>query len=137
MPNRLRVFYSVLIASLMFIPATALYRELTMRSDIWWTPAALAVSLPDSKDRVEIYLRGQPLVALVEHKQLSIADGGAPRVVGGQDVKLRFNNWDRIRAARLPLHLIYAAAMGGGIVLLALVATGRLTKGSEREAAAA
>jgi len=128
MPNRLRVFYSVLIASLMFIPATALYRDLTTRSDIWWTPAALAVSLPDSKDRVEIYLRGQPLVGLVEHNQLSITDGGVPRVVSGQDVKLRFNNWDRIRAARLPLHLIYAAAMGGGIVLLALVATGLLTK---------
>ena len=137
MPNRLRVFYSVLIASLMFIPATALYRDLTTRSDIWWTPAALAVSLPDSKDRVEIYLRGQPLVGLVEHNQLSITDGGVPRVVSGQDVKLRFNNWDRIRAARLPLHLIYAAAIGGGMVLLGLVATGRLTTRSVREAAAA
>ena len=137
MPNRLRVFHSVLIASLMFIPATALYRDLTTRSDIWWTPAALAVSLPDSKDRVEIYLRGQPLVGLVEHNQLSITDGGVPRVVSGQEVKLRFNNWDRIRAARLPLHLIYAAAIGGGMVLLGLVATGRLTIRSERKAAAA
>jgi hypothetical protein len=137
MPNRLRVFYSVLTASLMLIPATALYRELMTRSDIWWTPRALAVSLPDSKNRVEIYLRGQPLVALVEHEQLSITDGGAPRVVSGQDVKLRFNNWDRIRAERLPLHLIYAAAIGGGIVLLGLVATGRLTTRPEREAVAA
>jgi len=137
MPNRLRVFYSVLTASLILIPAAALYRELLTRSDIWWTPAALAVSLPDSKDRVEIYLGGQPLIALLEHEQLSISDGGAPRVVSGQDVKLRFNNWDRIRATRLPFHLVYAAAIGGGIVLLGLVAAGRLTTGSEREATAA
>src|SRR6266511_2156854 len=52
MPPRLRVFYSVLTAALLFIPVVALYSELSKRSDIWWTPPSMALSLADSKDRV-------------------------------------------------------------------------------------
>src|SRR5262245_21277704 len=137
MPQRLRVFYSILTAGLLLIPAVALYSELAKRSDIWWTPAAMAVSLPDSRDRVEIYVRGQPLGTLLEHKQVSIVDGATPRVLSTQEIGLRFNNWDRVRAARLPLLLIYAAACGAGLVLLVLIATGRLAYRGEREAIAA
>src|SRR5262245_65403210 len=101
MPQRLRVFYSLLTASLLLIPAVALYSELAKRSDIWWTPAAMAVSLPDSRDRVEIYVRGQPLGTLLEHKQVSIVDGATPRVLSKQESGHRFNNWDGVHRARM------------------------------------
>jgi hypothetical protein len=39
MPTRLRVFYSVLNAALLLIPAVALFSELR-RSDVWRTPPA-------------------------------------------------------------------------------------------------
>src|SRR5262245_12676728 len=106
MPQRLRVFYSVLTAALLLIPAVALYSELGRRSDIWWTPAAMAVSLSDSRDRVEIYVRDQPLGTLLEHQQVSVVDGPMSRVLSAQEIRLRFNNWDRVRAGRLPLLLI-------------------------------
>ncbi len=137
MPPRLRLFYSVLTAVLLLIPAAALYSEFAKRADIWWTPAAMAVSLPDSRDRVEIYVRGQLLGTVLEHQQVSTTDGPAPRVLSAQDIGLRFNNWDRVRAARLPLLLIYAAACGAGLVLLVLIGTGRLAYRGEREAVAA
>jgi len=57
MPLRLRLFFSVLIVALLLIPATALYGELSSRSDIWWTPPPMAPSLSESQDRVEIYVR--------------------------------------------------------------------------------
>jgi len=71
MPPRLRIFYSLLIASLQLIPVVALY-----------------------------------------------------------------SNWDRVRGQHLMPMLIYAAACGGGLVLLLVVATGRLAYRGEREAGA-
>jgi hypothetical protein len=76
MPPRLRRLFLVLLAVLFCIPALALYREFSRRADIWWTPAPLALSLADSKDRVEIYARGQPLGTLVQQQRLSILEGG-------------------------------------------------------------
>ncbi len=126
MPPRIRLFYLGLIAVLLLIPALALYRELSRRADIWWTPAAMALSLPAAQDRVEIYVRGTPLGTLVDQKQLWIIDQAGRSAISAQDIGLRFNNWDRIRGARVPLLLLYAAACGAGVVLLVLVATGRL-----------
>ncbi len=126
MPPRIRLFYLGLIAVLLLIPALALYRELSRRADIWWTPAAMALSLPAAQDRVEIYVRGTPLGTLVDRKQLWIIDQAGRSAISAQDIGLRFNNWDRIRGARVPLLLLYAAACGAGVVLLVLVATGRL-----------
>ncbi len=132
MPPRLRVFYSVLTAALLFIPAVALYSELSKRSDIWWTPQSMALSLADSKDRVEVYARGQALGTLLDRKQLSMSDGTASRLLTAQDIGLRFNNWDRVRAERLRLLLFYAAACGFGAALLLVIATGRLAYRGEK-----
>ena len=126
MPPRIRLFYSGLIAVLLLIPALALYRELSRRADIWWTPAAMALSVSAAQDRVEIYVRGTPLATLLDRKQLWITDQAGRSAIGAQDISLRLNNWDRIRGARVPLLLIYAAACGAGVVLLIVVATGRL-----------
>jgi hypothetical protein len=132
MPLRLRLSYSALIVALLLIPATALYRELSSRPDIWWTPLPLALTLSESQDRVELYVRGKPLGALLEARQLSVADGAEPSVLGVDEIRLRFNNWDRVRVERLPVLLMYAAGCGGGVVLLLLIATGRLAYRGER-----
>jgi len=132
MPPRLRVFYSLLTASLLLIPIVALYSELASRSDIWWTPPASALSLTESKDRVQIFAEGRPLETLLERKQVSITDGAASHVLTTQEIGLRFNNWDRVRGQRLPLLLFYAAACGAGVILLLVIATGRLAYREER-----
>ena len=137
MPLRLRLFFSALIAALLLIPATALYRELSGRSDIWWTPLPMAPSLSESRDRVEIYVRGKPLGDLLEARRLSLADEAGPSVLGADEIRLRFNNWDRVRVVRLPILLMYAASCGGGAALLLLIATGRLAYRRERGSLAA
>jgi len=136
MPPRLRVFYSLLITVLLLIPAIALTGEFSRRADIWWTPLPLALSLADSKERVEIYVGGKPLAALVEHGQVAITDAAGSHVLTAKEIGLRFNNRDRIRAQRLPLLLLYAAACGGGAVLLLLLATGGMAYKGEHEAVA-
>jgi hypothetical protein len=126
MAIRPRLFYSALTASLLFIPVVALYSELSRRPDIWWTPAPMALSLSESQDRVEIYVRGKPVAAVLEARQLSVTDEGRSIALSPQDVRLRLNNWDRVRVGRLPLLLLYAAAIGAGVLLVLLNATGRL-----------
>ena len=126
MPPRIRLFYSGLIAVLLLIPALALYRELSRRPDIWWTPAAMALSLPAAQDRVEIYVRGRPLGTLLEQGRISVTDSAGSHVLNAQEIAVRLNNWDRMRIERLPLLLFYAAACGAGVIVLLVVATGRL-----------
>ena len=133
MPTRLRLFYSGLMAALLMIPLVALYRDLAARSDIWWTPMPMALSLAEARDRVEIYAQGQRLDSLLSRTQLSIADPAGPRVLAAEDVRLRFNNWDRVRVGRMSRFLANAAACGGVIVLLVLVATGRLAYRGEKD----
>ena len=41
MPPRIRVFFSAILIVLFLIPALALYRELSQRADIWWTPQTM------------------------------------------------------------------------------------------------
>ncbi len=133
MPPRLRLFYSGLTLGLLLIPAVALYSELARRSDIWWTPPAMASTLGDSRDRVEIYMGDKPLAARLTAQQLWIRDETGSRVVSADDIRVRFNNWERIRTARLPLLLVCAAALGAGLVILLVVATGRLAYRGEPE----
>jgi len=137
MPPRLRLFYSGLTLGLLLIPAVALYSELARRSDIWWTPPAMASTLGDSRDRVEIYMGDKPLAARLTAQQLWIRDETGSRVVGADEIRVRFNNWERMRTARLPLLLVCAAALGAGLVIFLVIATGRLAYRGEREPVAA
>jgi hypothetical protein len=97
----------------------------------------MALSLTDSQDRVRIYARGKPLGVLLEAKQLWIREAAGSSALDPREVGLRFNNWDRVRAARIPMLLTYSAVFGAGVVLLLLIATGRLAYRGEKEPIAA
>ena len=137
MPSRLRLFYSLLIGALLFTPAFTISRELFRSADIWWTPLALASSLSGSKDRVEVYAHGKPLQDLLAAQQLWLRLDTVSRPLTTQEIRLRFNNSDSVRAKRLPLLLVDAASCGAGAVLLLLIATGRLAYRGEKAPVAA
>jgi hypothetical protein len=137
MAPRIRPVFSALSLVFFFMAAVPLFRELSRRSDIWWTPHAMAVPFTESKDRVEIYARGKPLAALLQAGQLRIAEDGGCTVVAPSEVGLRFNNWDRVRAERLPLLMVYAVVCGVTALMFLLVLTGRLASRGERGRGAA
>lgn len=126
MPPRNRMFFAILMLVLLFIPAVALFRELSRQSDIWWTPPTKLVSINEGADRVVVNVRGKTLGELLSGGKLMIADGTSTAALSTNDVGLRFNNWDRIRASRIPMLLLYAAVIGAGLMLLALIVSGRL-----------
>jgi len=133
MPPRIRLLFSALSLALFLVAAVPLYGELSRRSDIWWTPHAMLVPLAESKDRVEIYVHGKPLAALLQAGKLRIAEDGGLSALATSDVGLRFNNWDRVRVERLPLLLVCAAGCGITACMLLLVLTGRLAYRGEIE----
>jgi hypothetical protein len=120
--------------SLFFVSAAPLYREFSQRGDIWWTPSAMMVPLAESQDRVEIYARGEPLAALLQAGQVRIEEDHVSSVLTVADVGLRFNNWDRVRAQRLPMLLVSAVGAGIAAFLFILVLTGRLGYRGDRSA---
>ena len=126
MPPRNRMFFAVLMLVLMFIPGVALFTELSRRSDIWWTPPTMLVPITEGADRVVVNIRGRPLSELLNGRRLLIADGASTAALSTSDVGLRFNNWDRIRASRIPILLLYAAVIGAGLMLFAVIVSGRL-----------
>ena|SRR5437870_1172809 len=137
MPPRMRFLFSTMSVTLFLVAAVPLYREWSRRTDIWWTPHAMLVPLAESTDRVEIYARGQPLAALLQAGQVRIAEDGRTSGLMPSDIGLRFNNWDRVRAERLPALLVSAAGCAVAALMFFLVATGRLAYRGERGAVAA
>src|SRR5215510_11167903 len=104
-----RNFYWVLLpAVLLLIPAIQLYQFFRQSDAIWWTPRAMMIPLVESQDRVEIYVGDTHLLTLLETGQILVTTGSTTRVVTPSDVGLRLNNWDRVRAARIPLLLVSA-----------------------------
>src|SRR5439155_26293908 len=92
------------------------------------------LSLSESENTVRTFPKGHPLATLVEQKHVSITDGATSHVLTPQEIGLRFNNWDRVRVQRLPILLIYSAAIGAGLVVILATATGRLAYRGERPA---
>ena len=113
--------YLLIIGSIfLFSSGLNLVRLWGQRPDIWWTPPDMAVALAASGDRVKIYVRGEPLEEALSggHLQLATDSGVAP--LAPADVTLRFNNYDRVRAGRLPGVLSASVGVGAALVLLVI-----------------
>jgi len=109
---RLRTFLFIFGGAFFVLSALQIVRFLNQPADIWWTPKALGLPLADASDRVEVYVRD---VALQEHVKAGrlqlLTDTGATPVTES-DMRLRFNNWDRIRAQRIPSLLTAGIGLG-------------------------
>ena len=109
---RLRTFLLIFGGVFFLMSALQIVRFLNQPANIWWTPKALSLPLADTSDRVEVYVRD---VALQEHVKAGrvqlLTDAGATSVTES-DVRLRFNNWDRVRAERIPSLLSAGIGLG-------------------------
>ena len=132
MPPRVRFLFLTMNVTLFFVAAVPLYRELSRPKDIWWTPRAMLVPLAESADRVEIYARGRPLTGLLQAGQIRITEDARTSELTPGEVSLRFNNWDRLRAERLPVLVASAAGCAIAAVMFLLVLTGRLAYRAEQ-----
>jgi hypothetical protein len=104
--------FSLVFGGIFFLmSALQIVRFFNQRVDIWWTPKALSLRLADSSDRVEVYVRDVTLPDHIKAGRVQLLTDAGAAPVTESDMRLRFNNWDRIRAERIP------ALVGNGIVL--------------------
>lgn len=115
---RSRVFLLIFGGVFFLTSAVKFVQYFSQPADIWWTPKALAVPLVESSDRVEIYVRDVGLVEQIKGDRLRVLGDGGATPVTKSDVRLRFNNWDRIRAQRMGSLLGAAVALGASAVFL-------------------
>ncbi|MFO1265504.1 MAG: hypothetical protein U1F67_01050 [Rubrivivax sp.] len=106
--------YLLIFGGIFFLmSALQLGRFFTERSDIWWTPQALAVPLAGSADRVRVYVDDVALEDLVRAGRIRVLAASEATPIAAPDIRLRFNNRDQVRAARIPA--LIGAAFAAGV----------------------
>jgi hypothetical protein len=87
----------------------------------WWTPRSLALTPEESRDRVRVLVSGTPLAEHLEAGTLKVAAAGeSPRPLTAEEVRFRFNNWDRVRADLYFQAIFSASYTTAGVLLLAV-----------------
>ena len=113
-------FYLLLFGGMFFLTSCAqLIRFYYQRDDIWWTPVTSPLSLEQSRERVEVYVRGVRLQNALQSGHLQMVGDSGPTSITASDIGIRLNNNDRVKVERLPLMVMSAAGAGfTGLVLL-------------------
>jgi len=93
-----------------------------MPDDVWWTPKAMAQTLGDARERVEVYARGESIENELSAGRL-VLDGER---LAPEDLRVRLNHRDRVKLQRVPMALLDALVAGMGLTLLALGVMGWL-----------
>jgi hypothetical protein len=106
------------------------------RSDIWWTPIELAWTLPAAANEFELYLGGELMQRQVERGALAVQnENGAMRPVAPTEIKVRLNNWQKIRAERLHGAVFAAFSLGISLTCLVLGLIGQVRSRKENRSA--
>jgi len=89
--------------------------------DIWWTPASLALPLQETKQEFRVFLSGEPLQGHLERGSLSATDpNGRSYQVVSEDIRVRLNNWNKVRASHLHSAVLSAFMLGVSVTFLLL-----------------
>lgn len=86
---------------------------------MWWTPMNMALSLEQSKTEFELYIQKEMLQNHIEKGTLLLAgEKRTPTKVTAGDVKIRLNNWHKVKAEKLNYCVITVFFLGASLALL-------------------
>jgi hypothetical protein len=89
--------------------------------DIWWTPMSMALPLNETQQEFELYIKDELLQKHLEAGALSVADKtGKSFFVGSDDIKIRLNNWNKMKSSMLNSAAISAFSLGISLAVLIL-----------------
>jgi hypothetical protein len=128
----LRKFLLVFGGVFFLMSAAQLVRLFQQPADIWWTPMAQGVPLVDSSSRVVVYIRDGALAEHLKAGRLLLQTEAGTAPIAESEVRMRFNNWDRVRAERSPSLIGFGICLGasGVFFLLGLLGWGPVTAAS-------
>jgi hypothetical protein len=90
--------------------------------NIWWTPLELALPLAATADEFELRIGGELLQRQLERGALAVKDEKKDAMcpVALAEIRIRLNNWQKIRAERLHGAVFAALSLGISLSCLAL-----------------
>lgn len=96
------------------------YLEVTKgNKDMWWTPMNMALSLDQSRTEFELYIQNEMLQKHIEKGTLLVAgEKGTPTKVTAGDVKIRLNNWPKVKVEKLNYCVMTVFFLGASLALL-------------------
>ncbi|MCX6647268.1 MAG: hypothetical protein NTY09_13060 [bacterium] len=114
--QKLAVLFLGLMLSL--ITGSHLLRLSMERDDIWWTPETMLVTLDNSVNRLDVFVKNERLVDLLDGHKLWVDTGDDFVAVTKEDIGFRINNWDMVRASGIPEFVMNTAGLMLGLVVL-------------------
>ncbi|MBS3733859.1 MAG: hypothetical protein KGY99_02925 [Phycisphaerae bacterium] len=84
----------------------------------WWTPSTDPLTLADSRDRVEVLVDGTLIQRRIAEGEVLLRRKGGTESLTRDDVGIRFNNVDRVRASRRWPMTVAGGLIGAGAVML-------------------
>lgn len=114
--QKLAVLFLGLMLSL--ITGSHLLRLSMERDDIWWTPETMLVTLDNSVNRLDVFVKNERLVDLLDGDKLWVDTGDDFVAVTKEDIGFRINNWDMVRASGIPEFVMNTAGLMLGLVVL-------------------
>ena len=89
--------------------------------DIWWTPMSMALPLNETKQELEFYIKGELLQKRLDRGTLiAVGNAGQSSPLVTDDVKIRLNNWNKIKASKLNNITVSSLLLGVSITLLVM-----------------
>ena len=97
------------------------WRAMWGNDSIWWTPKAMAVSLDETRRYFQMFISGESLQSHLKRTSLTATqrNGEAYRVVP-EDIKVRLNNWYKVKASLLHGAVFSAFMLGVSVTCLVL-----------------
>lgn len=88
---------------------------------IWWTHEVMKLPIEETVDRLELSIRGKPLLKHLADGTLLVVDtNGRHSPVASTDITVRLNNWDKIRASILAQTTWSGLGLGISLALLGI-----------------
>jgi hypothetical protein len=108
-------------------------RAMWGNKDIWWTPGSLAYPLDETKQEFRLFLSDELLEDHLARGSLSAMDSkGRSYPVVSKDIKIRLNNWNKVKASFLHSAVFLALMLGVSITCLILGVAQLVTKSKPR-----
>lgn len=115
------------------------YLQITRgNKDIWWTPMSMALPLDQSRTEFELFIQKEMLQKHIEKGALLIVgDNGKSVKVKTGDVKVRLNNWHKVKTEKMQYAILTVFFLGASIAVLIIgliqfVKTKKIDAGSDK-----
>jgi len=120
-PNLLLLIGTIASFSIGAQYVPGVYRALWVDPDIWWTGQSAKLPIEETRGSFELYIRGKLLQRHLSDQTLFVLSRKGTRdPVASRDVRIRLNNYYRVKGGLLAKTVFTGPAFGAALTLLVL-----------------